>query len=350
MQHLAPELLLRIFESLSSVSDIINLSLTCRYLHQILPRSNRLTLYYTAIDSTDGPVQDIIQLLTQNNNERLHVRRTPPLSLALLAQVMSVARVARRYVDLYPKFRWPDDQSMHRRFLDADEARRLRRAIYRTWGYVKAFHHSPNRLLCQDKIAAEERRQLLRTWSNSELFELEDFRGTLETLLATEICPTDGDVYARIPDESQKYRLSLQYPHLRPFSGATIPGFEDLFYSSRHSEHVSYAHAPSVQELRHRHMQGWGSDQQNFYLVQAFLKLSPAQILWLYDNAVRRADVEQYIESQTHDPCFFESMALLFTDWVAVLHSRGVDIQQAREKIWDGHAGIVIEARNEEEA
>jgi len=65
--------------------------------------------------------------------------------------------------------------------------------------------------------------------------------------------------------------------------------------------------------------------------------------LWLYDNAITKADVEQFIELQTHDPCFFESGSLLFHDWVAVLHARNVDVRQAREAIWDGKAGIAIE-------
>jgi hypothetical protein len=34
---------------------------------------------------------------------------------------------------------------------------------------------------------------------------------------------------------------------------------------------------------------------------------------------------------------------MLFHDWVAVLHDRGVDVQQAREAIWDGRVGIVLD-------
>src|ERR1700710_840402 len=114
LHDLAPELLIRIFESLSTVPDIISLSLTCRYFSRILPNSQKLTLFFGAIDETDGPVEDIIQLLTQNNNQLLHVRRRPPLSFALLSQVTAVARVATRFVDLYPKFRWPNAESEYR--------------------------------------------------------------------------------------------------------------------------------------------------------------------------------------------------------------------------------------------
>lgn len=349
MQHLPPELVIRIFESLSSVSDIISLSLTCRYFSAILPLSQKLTLFFAALDETDGPVEDIIQLLTQNNNQLLHVRRTPPLSFALLSQVTTVARVARAFVELYPKFKWPGDESANRRFLDRQEARRLRRAIYRTWSYAKAFHQFPYHTARTDLGASVVRLQLLRTWSTDELYELEDFRGTLEQLLATEICPTDGEVFSRIPEDAPKFHLSLQYPHLRPVATVT-PAYADLFHNSRdsldntNSTNFQHNHTkPSISELRTRHMEGWGSDLQNFYLVQSFLKFSPAQILWLYDNAVRRADVEKFIEQQTHDPCFFDSGSLFFQDWVTVLASRGVDVQQAREAIWDNRAGIVVE-------
>jgi len=345
MEHLAPELLVRVFESLSSVSDIISLSLTCRYFYDVFPKSQKLALFFCAINETDGPVEDIIQLLTQNNHQALHIRRSPLLSFALLSQVTAVARVARRYVDLYPNLRWTDGDSASRRFLDAHEARRLRRAIYRLWSYAKAFSHVSDRNPRADTTATAQRLQLLRTWSTTELFELEDFRGTLEQLLATEICPTDGEVYSRVPGDAQKFQLSLQYPHLRPAEAIT-PAYADLFHSTRNSDHDS--NKPTVHELRTRHMQGWGSDLQSFYLVQSFLKFSPAQILWLYDNVVSRADVERFIEQQTHDACFFDTGSLFFQDWVAVLHARGVDIQQAREDIWAGRAGVVLEARTGE--
>jgi hypothetical protein len=343
LQHLAPELLVRVFESLSSVSDIINLSLACRYFSDVLPKAQKLALFFTAVDATDGPMEDIIQLLTQNNAQALHIRRTPPLSFALFSQVNAVARVARRFLNLYPKFRWTDVESMDRRFLDALEARKLRRALYRFWSYAKAFHQDiSSRLAHADPSVKLARLKLLRTWSNDELFELEDVRGILEQLLATEICPTDGEVYSRVPQDAQAFQLSLQYPHLRPVS-MHMPAFSDLFHSAANTTISRSSTKPTVQELRIRHMSGWGSDLQSFYLINSFLKFTPAQILWLYDNAVSRADVENFIEEQTRDPCFFETGSGLFHDWVSVLLARGVDVQRAREDVWDGRAGIVKE-------
>jgi len=120
--------------------------------------------------------------------------------------------------------------------------------------------------------------------------------------------------------------------------------FQDVFHSSRDKVSMVGQDKHSVQELRFQHMRGWGSDLENFYLIQAFLKLSPAEILWLLDNAVSKTDVETFVELQTHDPCFLESGSMLFHDWVTVLHARGVDVQQSREAIWDGKAGIVLDS------
>lgn len=341
MQHLAPELVVHIFESLTSISDIISLSLTCRYFHKLLTKSQKLVLFFSAIEKEMGPLDEILQLLTMNQNQILHLRRTPPLSYALLSQVTTVGRVAHRFVSLYPAYRWTEAESASRRLLDQCEARRLRRAVYRFWSYALAFHSKSYSLLRPDTTAAEERLQLLRSWTNDELFELEDLRCTFEQLLASEICPTDGEVYSRIPEDARQSQRSMHH-RLLPHLVGRMSTYQDVFHSSREPSVQDWNKA-SPQELRYKHMQGWGSDLQNFYLVQSFLKFSPAQLLWLFDNAITKAEVEQFIESQTHDPCFFESGSLLFHDWVTVLHARNVDVQQAREAIWDGKGGIVIE-------
>ncbi|KAJ9643808.1 hypothetical protein H2204_001953 [Knufia peltigerae] len=348
MQDLAPEIMVHIYESLTSVSDIINLSLTCRYFHDLLPKSQKLSLFFSALDKEMGPLDDILQLLTQNDNQMLHVRRTPPLSFALLTQAAAVGRTAGRLVTLYPSFRWTEAESMSRRFLDDTEARRLRRAVYRFWSYTQAFHGRFGRMLRFDMMPSNERLQLLRTWPTEELYELEDLRCTFEQVVATEICPTDGEVWSRMPDDARHFHGHVPHASLHTsfdrssYHGSVSGSYRDIFYTS-HDMTVLDRTKPSVQELRHKHMSGWGSDVHSFYLVQSFLKFSPAQILWLYDNAVSKADVEKYVEAQTGDACFFESGSMLFHDWAAVLHTRGVDVQLTREAIWQGTAGIVLD-------
>ncbi|EXJ91453.1 hypothetical protein A1O3_00001 [Capronia epimyces CBS 606.96] len=339
MHQLPPELVVRIFESLTSVSDILSLSLACRYFNNLLTKSQKLSLFFIAMDKEIGPMEDILQLLTQNNNQVLHLHRSPPLSFTLLAQANTIARVADRFAKLYPSFRWAESKSAQRRSLDDREARRLRRAVYRFWSYTQAFYAKlaprPIRL---DMLAATERLQLLRTWCTDDLYELEDLRWTFEQLLASEICPTDGEIFSRISDDTRLSNTLFQSSSRRNLAASSM-AIENIFHSSRNTQELD-RNKPTIQELRFRHMQGWGSDLQNFYLVQSFLKCTPAQILWLYDNTVIKQDVEQFIELQTHDPCFFESNSMLFHDWVTVLHARGIDVQKAREAIWSGSAGI----------
>jgi hypothetical protein len=340
LQYLAPELLVHVFERLTSTTDIIHLSLTCRYFHTLLPKSQKLGLFFKAIDKELGPVDEILQLLTQNDNQPLHLRRAPPLSFALLAQASSVARTAQRYVSLYPVFKWTAEDSASRRSLDEDEARRLRRALYHFWSYTKAFHANIGSRSWRSDKAVSERLRMLRSWTSEELCELEDARSILEQLLASEICPTDGLVSSRHPEEC---KLSVRYPDFRPLRHPTThTGFDDTFHSSREQRLSLVSSQLPAQELRYKYMEGWGSDLRNYYLVQSFLKLSPSQIFALYDGAITKSDVEAFIELHTGDSCFLESGSMLFHDLVTVLHARGGDVQQTREAIWDCRAGIVV--------
>ena len=340
MDALAPELLIHIFKSLHSAADIINLSLTCRYFNSLLPKSQKLALFFHTVDQEMGPVEEAIQLLTQNDQQALHIPRNPPLSFALLAQVTTVGRVAQRFVSLYPLHKWTYENSENRRMLQHDEARRLRRAVYRFWSHCQALHSHTLYRTSRPGSVNSERLQLLRSWSTAELLELEDFRGILEQLLASEICPTDGDVFSRHPQTKSVYSFPFKRDTLLDPVKSSI--YAEVFHTSGHeTSEPTQDSRLSTQERRFKCMQGWGSDLENFYVVQAFLKLTPAQLLWLLDHAVYKSDVEQFVESQTMDLCFLESGSMLFHEWVTVLHQRGVDVQQVRDSIWEGEAGIV---------
>ena len=340
---LAPELLLHIFQCLSSVRDVVSLSLTSRRFYNLFTRSPlRTTLLFEAAEREFSPLEDVFQLLTLNNTQAIYTKRDPSLSLSFLMQVIAVGRVAERFVALYPRWRWGDAASEHRRTLDREEAHRLRRAIYRFWLYTQASHHKIHpRTLRFNAFAVEERCRLLRTWTTDELVELEDLRLTLEQLLASELCPADGKVQARWGRDGRVvHLLEGEKSH---YSGRTGGNdVRDLFHSARDGPLSQTADVP-VPELRARHMTGWGSDIENWYIVQAMLLLSPQEILWLYDHAVTKDDVERYVRDQLGDHCFMESGSTLFHDWVLVIHSRGVDVDNVREGIWNGIRGIVVD-------
>ncbi|PWY94932.1 Brix-domain-containing protein [Aspergillus sclerotioniger CBS 115572] len=60
-----PCLLLHIFRSCESVSDVMNLAMTCRRLHTIFHRSNKLQILVDVAESELGPLDDIIQIRAQ---------------------------------------------------------------------------------------------------------------------------------------------------------------------------------------------------------------------------------------------------------------------------------------------
>ena len=169
LTSLAPELLAQIYNSLSTVSDVISLSLTCHHLHYTLRSSQRLPTLFAAAEREFGPLDDIAQLLTYNASQPAHAKKTPQPSIVLLRQMIRVGNVARRIEELYPSRRWVDNY-VQRRSLTANESWRLRRAVYRYWLYCEAFQNRNfTRGLRQIPQVVEERAQLLRTWTTGEI-------------------------------------------------------------------------------------------------------------------------------------------------------------------------------------
>ncbi|RAL12056.1 Brix-domain-containing protein [Aspergillus homomorphus CBS 101889] len=62
---LAAELLLHIFRSCESVTDVMNLASTCRRLHSVFNRSNKLQILSNVAELQFGPLDDIIQIRAQ---------------------------------------------------------------------------------------------------------------------------------------------------------------------------------------------------------------------------------------------------------------------------------------------
>ncbi|GAT27209.1 F-box domain protein [Aspergillus luchuensis] len=130
--QLATELLLHIFRSCDSVTDVMNLAMTCRRLHTVFHRSNKLQILVDVAESEFGPLDDIIQIVTQNTSQRAHLFRTAPITNSLLKQIVQIGHVAQKWEIIYPVKKWKTDFE-NRRSLDDDERFRLRRAIYRLW-------------------------------------------------------------------------------------------------------------------------------------------------------------------------------------------------------------------------
>ncbi|OAT10182.1 F-box domain-containing protein [Blastomyces gilchristii SLH14081] len=279
----ATELLLQIFYSCNSIADVLNLSLTCRRLHGVFSSSQKLPILANAVDAEFGPLEDIIQLITQNASQPAHVSREAPISLSLIQQAVEVGRVAKKWEEIYPIKKWKVDFE-NRRVLNAQERLVLRRAAYRLWLYSRAFHCQlfPRTSRTLPSIV-HERAELLHNWSTSELAEIEDFRLVMRELTNTS-------------------------PNFTP----------DLY------------HEPGTE--------GWGDQIHHYYVVEDMMKLDPSQVLWLRENAPLKGQVESYVRSMGD---WFDNNGETFgqtLEWV--MNERGGDYMELHFSIVDGEVGI----------
>lgn len=88
IDHLPTELLLYIFRSCGSVSDVLNLASTCRRLRRVFNTSKKLQILAGAAEAEFGPLEDIVQIVTHNASQPAHIIREAPMSDALLKQIV----------------------------------------------------------------------------------------------------------------------------------------------------------------------------------------------------------------------------------------------------------------------
>lgn len=93
-------------------------------------------------------------------------------------------------------------------------------------------------------------------------------------------------------------------------------------------------------------MTGWGDDISQYYVVQAMMKLNPAQIMFLYEHAVTKQDVEKWLYEHVGEEWFWDNGETWFDTWRLVLYKRGEDLGLLRDAILDGDAGITVNASN----
>lgn len=166
--ELAPELVHQIYNTLYSINDVINLSLTCRHFNVLLKHSQKLPTLFAAAEREFGPLEDVAQLVTFNASQPAHIKRHPQQNYALLRQMIKIGGVAQKCADIFPERRWQDNY-LERRTLSNDEVWRLRRAVYRYWLYCEAFQGRGNlRSMRMLPYMVEERAQLLRTWTTGK--------------------------------------------------------------------------------------------------------------------------------------------------------------------------------------
>ncbi len=337
-EDLATELVLHIFLSCTSLSDVLNLTASCSRFRKVFRASQKIPILFQAAEAQFGPLQDAIQLVTHNASQPAHLLRDVPFSVALLKQILKVGYVAKKWEDIYSLKKWKHDFE-NRRLLSNDERYCLRRAIYRLWLYTSAFHNRSfprnTRML---RYVVQERAELLHNWNTAELAEIEDVRGVLRDVLQNQICPSNGTIQRkfrkRFPDTDTQllFNIHLNYP-------PPLSAFEEHFHTSHHAT-AGNKYLPKYQSTAYHEpgAEGWGDEIPHYYVVEDMLKLDPGQIIWLRENAPLKGMVEAFVKGLGE---WFENNGETFgqtLDWVVV--QRGGNVEELRESIRESAMGI----------
>ncbi|KAM3417948.1 hypothetical protein BST61_g6160 [Cercospora zeina] len=340
VEHLPSELLTQIFLALPSISSAIALSSTNSRFNDIYHSSKKLDILRAAAESELGPLDDVVQVLTQNSSQPAHITRDVPISDAFLRQIVKAGRIAQSYEEIYTFKKWKTDYA-NRRLLSDTERYKLRRAIYRLWLYHKAFHTSGHVRTCRSlPDMVRSRAALLHNWSNAELAEMMDVHIILRDMVANNICPSNGQIRRkfskRFPDSNHQllFNIHLNYP---PTPSSFVP---DGWYhnspigSSRYQSRLSPSrwHEPGAE--------GWGDDISHYYVVEDMMKLDPEQILYLRDNCPLKSQVEAHVRGLGD---WFVNNGETFSETAAfVLGQRGGNVEELKMRIEEGEAGIAV--------
>ncbi|KAL1968671.1 hypothetical protein VTN77DRAFT_1497 [Rasamsonia byssochlamydoides] len=353
LDHLAPELLLHIFRSCDTVADVLHLAATNRRLRHVFSTSQKLSILVRAAEVEFGPLDDIIQLVTQNASQPAHLTRGASMSDALLKQIVEVGRVAQKWEAIYPLKKWKVDY-VNRRLLTDEERYRLRRAVYRLWLYHRAFHNRLyDRFSRRIRTVVVERAQLLHNWSTEELAEIEDLRLVIQDVVQNHICPSNGTIQRkfrkRYPDNTQPLSFNIHLNYQNNLSTSSYFRIERNATTEFYTAHPTNPSAKSAATYNSRlrmdlfhdpGQEGWGDEIPHYYVVQDMLKLDPAQVLWLRENAPLREHVENYIQSLGE---WFRNNGETFGDTLLwVLNERGEDPEELRVAIEEGRMGIAV--------
>ena len=390
-EYLPTEVIAQIFHSCYSITDALNLGATCQHFQKIVKSSRRLPILYTAAETEFGmsavqghpafslvqgtvltrrcgigPLHDATSLATFTTFQTSYrPSQPPPQSLALLTRLLVLGRVANAWVSIYPFYKWSSESSASRRSLSETEKYILRRACYRLWLFATAWHTSQHPRITRNlPTTVQYRASMLRSWSTTELAEMQDLQTILRAILSEHVCPSNGTVLRRYKE---------RFPHIAPGSGSTLQvrSLSNVSIDKLAQHFEDFSLQSTIPTYRHRHgarkcsslrcrypiIEGWGDEISHYYLLEDMLKLNPQQILELY-QLVESADEEscqchpsvaQQVENKlTQWYCsadWFENNGETFAGTVQiVVNDRGGEYDLFRDAIELGHQGVVKDA------
>ncbi|KAL9033727.1 MAG: hypothetical protein Q9214_007375 [Letrouitia sp. 1 TL-2023] len=300
LMDLPTETLLQILYALTSVPDVLALTLTSRRLYSLLSLpAHRLQILFSAASRSIGPLQPAIFLVTHTTSQPSHLRRPyPPHSLTLLQQLLAVGAVANAWADIFPFMHWRGPHSAYRRFLTPDEREKVRGAVYRTWEYDLAFHNDAC-LRTQRNIpySVSARAAFVRQWPSAQLREMASLQRIFRCVLECHVVPSNAVARAQFKERYGGGGDEAQQPEVLLVGGEALYSIrlhhQQQQFGAKHPHCTQYIHsatalagrwnkAAAAQEV----YQGWGDEVTHYYLIEDVLKLHPKQILQLFRRAV----------------------------------------------------------------
>ncbi|PQE29837.1 F-box domain-containing protein [Rutstroemia sp. NJR-2017a WRK4] len=268
---LSTELLQKIYESCDLI-DALHLSQTSKRHYSVL-RGRYLPILGRALNNSYGPIPSLHKLVISSEPEKkgrravgTEIRRNAlvdrivqlpddaPLSIELMTKMVSFGRIATKWVEIFPQFRWRIDYK-NRRFLKAHEQQRMRRALYHYWTYCNLFHDQIYTQFDPDfpgeRRPRDPRLRLVRTYSTIELVQLSEFLKHVVLLIETDLYPSNSVIEAS--------------HNFSPKAVAKI---------------------------------AWGYGAGYRYLVDDLLKYSPLDLLYLFENTYTKTERAEYLIAQ----------------------------------------------------
>ncbi|KAK5121889.1 hypothetical protein LTR85_004460 [Meristemomyces frigidus] len=342
------EIVSEVFLSLPNVSSVLNLASTCQHFNNVYHKQ-RLAILTEAADAEFGPIDAIVQILTQNASQPAHIRRNVPMSDALLKQVLKVGRVAQQWEEIYPLKKWKSDFA-NRRLLTPSERYTFRRALYRLWLYSKAFHNRQYiRTTRNFPPVIDTRAALLHNFSTRALAEMLDVHNVLKDMIANNICPSNGKMrqkfHKRYPDSNQQllFNIHLNYPPPPSASWCSADGWLNNSIISSAKYHQTHLSRLQPSRFHEPGAEGWGDDIGHYYVVEDMMKLDPEQILFLRDSCPLKTHVEAYVRTFEGGGEWFVNNGETFSEtlWF-VLRQRGGEVDAFKGAVEECEMGIAV--------
>jgi hypothetical protein len=280
---LSTELLQKIFEY-SELQDLLHLAQTSKRNYRAY-LGRRMPLLEHGLHNSYSPLPSLLKLTLANEpapsrrpigtelrislllNRITSLPATPKLTLENMKKMVSYGKIADRWTELYPRLRWRFG-SDNRRLLKSQEKERLRGAVYNHWIYTTLFHSRTFTNYAPDPPSPvsldDPRHRFLRTLSTVQQIQLSEYLAHVETLVELDLYPS--------------YSVVLeQYPHSLPHR--------------------------SLSKL------GWGEGSEYRRLVRDIMKLSPADLLHLYEHTSTKSERSDFLCAQ--GVCFGDVPATL---------------------------------------